>query len=269
MGASGASEGTQAAQGAAALPGQVNALAGDGAALYVGGPAVLARYDGATWRSLTSGGAAPGVTALLLTPSGLTSAGAGLPTEIPAGSLPVELTAFTARADGPGRVRLAWTTASETNNAAFAIEQATGDGRWTERAVVAGRGTSAEAHAYAHTLDGLAPGRTRLRLVQRDLDGTSHVGPTVEVTVAGSGALTVAAWPVPARTTLHVRLSAATTGATARLYDAIGREVLRADIPDGDAPTFDVPVSGLAAGVYVLRVASARASATVRVVVAR
>ena len=68
-------------------------------------------------------------------------------------SLPVELVAFTATADGR-TARLSWTTASETNNAGFTVEQKIGDA-WADRGFVAGRGTTTERSDYAFTVAGL------------------------------------------------------------------------------------------------------------------
>ncbi|MEM6648490.1 MAG: hypothetical protein AAF730_19785, partial [Bacteroidota bacterium] len=61
--------------------------------------------------------------------------------------LPVELVAFEAHADG-GQASLRWRTASETNNAGFAIEQAEGFA-WRELGFVAGVGMTLTPQAYS------------------------------------------------------------------------------------------------------------------------
>lgn len=164
--------------------------------------------------------------------------------------LPVELVSFTGAADGT-TARLMWTTASETNNAGFALETLR-TGAWTEVAFVSGHGTTSEAHSYTRTVEGLAPGRHAFRLRQVDLDGTATLSASVEVVIGGSGLIRI--HPSPARTS--VRIEGLT--APADVVDALGRVVGRA-IP-GEA----LEVGGWAPGVYVVM-----ASAPQRFVVAR
>ena len=186
--------------------------------------------------------------------------------------LPVELVSFDAAADGD-RVVLRWATASETNNAGFAVEQRGADG-WAEVAFVAGRGTTAERTAYAHTVAGLAPARHTFRLRQRDLDGATHLSSEVEVTVALGGAAHVTtARPNPfgARTAFAVTVARGGR-VTAEAFDLLGRRV--ATLFDGDvAPGAPQPLAfdgaDLPAGVYVLRVRGEAFAHTQRVVLTR
>src|SRR5690606_39343788 len=68
---------------------------------------------------------------------------------VPGESLPVELAAFDATADG-STVRLTWQTRSETNNAGFAVERAVNHSdaanreTWVEIGWVDGHGTTHE-----------------------------------------------------------------------------------------------------------------------------
>ncbi len=102
--------------------------------------------------------------------------------------LPVELTTFAALADGAGAL-LRWQTASEVNNAGFAVEQQdpTRAAAWLPVAFVDGHGTTAAAHAYSYRIAQLAPGLHRFRLRQLDLDGTAHVSADVAVEVDARG----------------------------------------------------------------------------------
>lgn len=180
--------------------------------------------------------------------------------------LPVELTAFTATADG-NAARFAWTTASETNNASFALEQRTGT-TWTERSTAPGRGTTSERADYATTVEGLAPGRHAFRLRQTDLDGTSTVVGTVTVEIAPESGLALVLLGDGQGGTRAVRLaSRAAQPVTVRLYDVTGREV--ALLVSGETgATVDAAIpAGLAAGVYVVRATSGAASTTRTLVV--
>ncbi len=105
-------------------------------------------------------------------------------------ALPVELMAVSATAVGR-TARLSWTTASETNNAGFNVEQQTG-ARWRDVGFVAGRGTTTEQATYAYAVEGLDAGLHRFRLRQVDFDGSTHYSSTVEVNIGLEAALTVA-----------------------------------------------------------------------------
>ncbi len=183
--------------------------------------------------------------------------------------LPVELAALTAVADG-GAVWLRWTTASETNSAGFGVEVRPEGGVWTERAFVAGQGTTAEAHAYGTRIAPLAPGRYALRLHQVDLDGTVRYAGQVEAEVGATAPLALTVAPNPARAgRVMVRVEAAQHLRVA-VYDALGREVMR--LQDGRVEAgaaLGWPVAGLAPGRSVVQAwgsASGRASAALTVV---
>ncbi len=179
--------------------------------------------------------------------------------------MPVELTTFTARTQGED-VILDWTTASETNNAGFAIEQAL-PGGWAERGFVDGAGTTAEGQAYTWTVAGLAPGVHPFRLKQVDFDGSVAYSPIVEVTVGVPQAYTLTeAYPNPfnpeARFSLtvqqaqHVRLA---------VYDLLGREVMRLHdglLLGGTRHDFILEASGLPTGTYLYRAVGESFTAT-------
>ena len=96
--------------------------------------------------------------------------------------LPVELTTFTATTSGEA-VTLQWQTASETNNAGFEVERATGDGAFERIGFEPGAGTTAEAQTYRFT-DAAVPyeaGTLGYRLKQVDTDGAFEYSPTVEI----------------------------------------------------------------------------------------
>ncbi len=57
------------------------------------------------------------------------------------------------------------------------------DEGWRTLAFVEGQGTTTEAHAYTHRVEGLAPGTHRFLLRQVDFDGRFAYGPEVAVTV--------------------------------------------------------------------------------------
>ena len=181
-------------------------------------------------------------------------------------TLPVELLALDGRADGD-RVALAWATASETNNAGFAVElrefgpggvgathasPLPGADGWRAVGFVAGAGTTTERHAYALTTPPLAPGRYALRLRQTDLDGTAHLSPTVEVTVEPAALTLVVMGNGTAAP--RVRVAGVRAPVDIRLYDVTGRAVAAWTL---DATADLALPDGLAPGLYVVRAGAA------------
>ena len=196
------------------------------------------------------------------------------PTDAGGPALAVELTTFTASADGPHAL-LAWTTASETSNAGFAVEtRRAGDDAWREIAFVPGHGTTPNAHAYAHRAPAVGAGRHAFRLRQVDTDGAADYSATVEVeaTLAEDAALTRPA-PNPFAGSTRLTLTVARPQhVAAHAYDLLGRRVsvlfdgaLEANAPE--TLTFDG--ANLPAGVYLIRVQGETFTRTERAVLAR
>ncbi len=201
-----------------------------------------------------------------------------------AGTLPVELSAFAARADGDG-LRLDWATESETGNAGWGVElreiaaavspaaaapaaASPAALPWREVAFVAGAGTTSERHSYAHTVTGIAPGRYAIRLVQRDLDGTATPTAEIEVALVPDAAAVVAlAGPNPFAESTALRIVLREAQAVrVDLYDALGRHVAAlydGAVDAGSALRVDVPGDGLAPGVYAVRLSGAQVARTV------
>ncbi len=181
------------------------------------------------------------------------------------GMLPVELVAFTATLDGTS-AHLAWSTASETNNAGFDVEHRSGADSFRAVGFVPGHGTKLETSSYAQTVTGLAPGTHLFRLRQVDFDGAFEYSPEVELTLEADG-LALALVGLPASEALRGTLIVPNAGsARVTLYDVLGRKQAEQDVPAG-AFTFDV--STFAAGSYVLRVESGSQAITRSVSVLR
>lgn len=172
--------------------------------------------------------------------------------------LPVELVAFDARADGD-RARLAWTTASETNNAGFQVETRRGAAPWEPLGFVTGRGTTTEAQAYSYEVAGLTPGRYLFRLRQVDFDGAFAYSPEVEVTVSVPGDYFLgAAYPNPfnPQTTFEVAVAHG-QAVTVAVYDLLGRRVTQlfdGRLEAGAAQRFTFEARDLPNGLYLIRV---------------
>jgi hypothetical protein len=184
--------------------------------------------------------------------------------------VPVELTAFSAMADGRD-VLLSWTTASETNNAGFELEmRAPGASEFRTVAFIEGAGTTASAQHYAHRVVGAEPGLHAFRLRQVDFDGSFEYSEMIEVTVELAEAFVLSpVYPNPfnpeASVSFVVRQSRPVEIA---LYDALGRklQVLFAGTPEaGQVQRLRIDGASLVSGLYFVRMSGEGISATQKV----
>lgn len=187
-------------------------------------------------------------------------------------ALPVELVAFEAELDGTA-ARLAWQTATETNNAGFHVEhRMPGASSFADAGFVSGAGTTIEARAYTFRVPNLAPGTHAFRLRQVDVDGTATRSPVVRVTVMGTRGVS-AVWPNPARQEAQAQVTLDVSGRVeAHVYDVLGRHVTT--VYDGTAVAGKpVPLRlntrALTSGTYLLRVTTPSGATTRRFAVVR
>ncbi len=172
--------------------------------------------------------------------------------------LPVSLTAFQAVADGDA-VALAWTTASELNNAGFEVELA-GTGNFVSVGFVAGAGTTNSPHSYTYRIPALSPGDYRVRLKQIDFDGAFAYSGTRSIRIDATTALRVEpAYPNPFNPSTTVRFVVREASAVrAELFDATGRLVrvlLEGVVPGGGVQELEIEGESLPGGLYLVRIA--------------
>ena len=172
-----------------------------------------------------------------------------------AAPLPVELSAFTATADGPAAVRLAWATATEKNSAAFGVERSTNGETFNNIGTVPAMGSSSSIAPRAYTLtDQHMPTAAttlyyRLRLV--DADGTAVYSPVRAVAlIRAHDEPAVTIYPNPAHSA--VTLNGTLPGTRVQVLDALGRQITAATADDAGTATLVLPL-GLAKGMYVVR----------------
>jgi len=179
------------------------------------------------------------------------------------GALPISLLHFTATLRD-ANTDLLWATATETNNAYFAIERSADGVHFDEIAQVPGAGNSAVTQQYAYTDRAPLNGVNYYRLRQVDFDGAYTFSPVRRVVFGQANAVRLQ--PVPATETLQVLLDEVLSENMAwSVYDQAGRLVL-----DGyeaeETAQFDVDVQTLPQGVYVLRLTAGQLLHTVRFV---
>ena len=165
--------------------------------------------------------------------------------------LPVELSAFTATAEGSSAVRLAWATASEKNSAAFEVERSPNGREFSGLGTVAAAGSSNAPRSYGF-VDAKLPGAAllyyRLKLV--DADGSFSYSPVRSVAQGGKAGAGLALFPNPSHGA--VTLTGAVPGTLVTVFDALGRLVTSAPADAAGTAALRLP-AGLPAGVYVVR----------------
>jgi hypothetical protein len=141
--------------------------------------------------------------------------------------IPVELTAFEGFIE-EGAVVLRWSTASETNNAGFEVQQRAnaGNEEWSALAFVEGAGTTTEPRTYQYRVPGLRSGVHRFRLKQIDADGAFSFSPVVEVDLESPKRFALhGAYPNPSRGRATIPFDVAQpTSVRLTVYDALGRK---------------------------------------------
>ncbi len=212
----------------------------------------ISHYTPTGWNGTTPSSAA-GSNPYFQTRSGLSSFGA-----FAVGSneaLPVEWLSFEARALGPDAL-LTWSTASETNNAFFAIERSPAGGHFEEIAQIPGAGTTSEVQYYEYVDESPVTSHQSLlyyRLRQVDHDGSYEYSPirAVEWPGAEEG---WKVYPNPATKWLIVQLpEEAEVPIPLRFYNIHGQPVRALSLPPGQSEWM-VFLDGLPQGYYLMEV---------------
>ncbi|WP_022836835.1 T9SS type A sorting domain-containing protein [Salisaeta longa] len=185
-----------------------------------------------------------------------------------AAPLPVELTAFTATANGQA-VTLRWQTASETNNAGFYVQHRAPGASWSTLRFVEGAGTTTTPQRYAFTAEALSPGTHAFRLRQVDLDGTATLSDLRTITVRQQAGLVLqGAHPVTAGRSVPISVQLPGKQAVrVSLYNVLGQRVQTISRgttgADGRLQT-RLSTEGLASGLYFVQVQGASRTYTKR-----
>lgn len=179
----------------------------------------------------------------------------------PAGPLPVSLVSFEAARSRTG-AQLRWTTASEQNNAYFAVERSTDGEAFAPIGKVTGAGTTSRRTDYSfvdNKLPGTLGGLVYYRLQQVDHDGSATYSQVQVVQVSQTnGKFDAEAFPNPYDRTLTVRFRSLGAGvATYVLHDAIGSTRLSGSLPTKATGVQELPLpqaTALPAGIYYLTI---------------
>lgn len=187
--------------------------------------------------------------------------------------LPVEIAVFKAERQGQD-VQLRWQTASETNNAGFAVLRTVQSDAWTEIGFVQGEGTTSSSSSYRFTDDDIPyeVKTVRYRLKQVDTDGTTHVGPTLRVDLGLPEQVTLKTpYPNPASGVFTVRYAVPDSrDITVGVYDVLGRHVQTLDTGTREG-RFErrIDTANWPSGVYIIQLSTANSVHTERLTVVR
>ena len=172
-------------------------------------------------------------------------------------TVPIELISF--KGWNKGSINeLEWSTASESNSDYFLVEKSLDGASFTAFAQIPAAGNSHTTKQY-HAIDqNPAKGINYYRLKQVDFNRTFKYSPVISVINGAAGFYIRNIYPNPAEDEITVSTTSNTEGAMQiLLYDYTGRELKRITdrIKPGDS-SFDIDVSTLSAGWYMLRIMS-------------
>jgi zinc-dependent metalloproteinase lipoprotein len=171
----------------------------------------------------------------------------------PSLTLPVELISFEAK---PVRrsIVLNWSTSQELNNKGFAIERSSDGVSFEKIGWLDGRINSSTRTDYVYTDNYVQTGIVYYyRLRQTDIDNREKLSVVRQAKIDGGGiVLTVS--PNPAKDQLNLFISGSSHTADAELVNMQGQTVRKWRQLNASAAPLPLDISGLAAGLYMLRV---------------
>ena len=177
------------------------------------------------------------------------------------GTLPVELTSFTAAARGSS-ITLNWVTATEVNNYGFEVERLANSNQpsaknWTKIGFIEGSGTSNSPKEYYFTDRNADGGRNAYRLKQIDRNGKLEYSKVVEVEVTVPWQLTLSQnYPNPFNPSTVIRYSLSERShVKLEIYDLPGHVVETLIDQEQEARFFETTWQAKApSGIYFYRI---------------
>ena len=190
--------------------------------------------------------------------------------------LPVEMSGFDAKSTGT-KVRLTWTTASESGNTGFEVQRMSDGmqhGSWGQVGFVESRapgGTTSEPTSYRFTDEDVPYGADslRYRLRQVDADGSTRFTDPITIRRPVGDVKLLAPTPNPVRQTATIRYAVPNRQRLAiHLYDVLGRRVQTLDNgPRKGRHAARLDASDLPSGTYFLRLEAEHAVRTEKMTV--
>jgi len=177
----------------------------------------------------------------------------------PISKVPVPVTLLSLRADQKGKdVRVKWATASEINNEKFIVQRSFNNRDWTDIGEVKGSGTTTEETSYWFDDKDPNAGKNFYRLNQIDFDGANEHTFTVQCNFSLGDPTSVVFFPNPVQDQLHFQVRNLKESFDIEVFNALGQIAYQKSYPNSDeeVSVYTIPFSDLAAGQYLIRVAS-------------
>lgn len=170
--------------------------------------------------------------------------------------LPIELLSFSATATSNKQIKVSWATVSEKDNAFFTIMKSLNGQDWFPIGIVEGAGNSDIILNYEFIDENAVFGRQFYRLTQTDFDGTSETFKVVGVTLGETREkLAVKVYPNPTQGKISILSENQNLeNAILSLYDAQGSLII--SLPNQSGRLFEIDLSGLKKGIYLMKIYS-------------
>lgn len=185
-------------------------------------------------------------------------------------TVPVELVSFSAQVIDDG-IKLAWLTASETDNFGFDVERGASRDTFTKIGFVPGNGTTATERRYQFLDDKVSSGIVFYRLKQIDLNGSFEYSNVIEVAVTGPKSFTLSQnYPNPFNPETRIEFTVPNTSKVEiTIYDELGRTIRKLVNEQYGTGTYSITWNGkndagqlVASGLYLYAIKSGQFTST-------
>ncbi len=165
--------------------------------------------------------------------------------------LSAELTSFEVNLLNKNSTELSWTTASEVNNAYFAIEHSLNGTDFKEIGRVAGNGTTQDRQDYNFVDRMPMNGKNYYRLRQVDFDGKVEYSAIITVDIVSDTPLEI--YPTLVSDFMQIRLKEdLNTEVEFQIFDVTGRSIQTGNI-ESDVILFNCNIANFDKGAYFIR----------------
>ncbi|MFN5318423.1 MAG: T9SS type A sorting domain-containing protein, partial [Bacteroidia bacterium] len=177
----------------------------------------------------------------------------------PNNPLPVTLLSFEATCTA-GEITATWTTASETNNRMFLIEQSSDAMQWTAIDTLSGSGNSNALRSYTSQFTAVGAGVSYIRLLQIDFNGASETFDPVYVQCSETAANEIIIYPNAVSDVANVELRASEPlDVQVMLYSCTGQLLRTVPLSLKQGSNFTrLDVSDLSRGIYHVVLSNAK-----------